>query len=80
MEKIAQKVNSSLADIIVFAGNVGLEKSIKKTGTKINVPFTPGRGDATQDQTDIDSFKVLEPLHDAFRNWVKKNMQLVQRK
>ncbi len=72
LEKIAKKINSSLADIIVFAGNVGIEKSIKKAGFKINVPFTPGRGDATQDQTDIDSFKVLEPLHDAFRNWVKE--------
>ena len=72
LEKIAKKVKASLADIIVLAGNVGLEKSIKKAGFKVNVPFTPGRGDATQDQTDIDSFKVLEPLHDAFRNWVKE--------
>ena len=72
LEKVAKKINSSLADIIVFAGNVGIEKSIKKAGLKVNVPFTPGRGDATQDQTDIDSFKVLEPLHDAFRNWVKE--------
>jgi len=72
LEKIAKKVKASLADIIVLAGNVGLEKSIKKAGLKVNVPFNPGRGDATQDQTDIDSFKVLEPLHDAFRNWVKE--------
>ncbi len=72
LEKIAKKVKASVADIIVLAGNVGLEKSVKKAGMKINVPFLPGRGDATQDQTDIDSFKVLEPLHDAFRNWVKE--------
>ena len=72
LEKVAKKVKASVADIIILAGNVGLEKSIKKAGYKINVPFSPGRGDATQDQTDIDSFKVLEPLHDAFRNWVKE--------
>ena len=72
LEKVAKKVKASLADIIVLAGNVGLEKSIKKAGFKVNVPFNPGRGDATQEQTDIDSFKVLEPLHDAFRNWVKE--------
>ena len=72
LEKVAKKVKASVADIIVLAGNVGLEKAIRKAGFKIKVPFTPGRGDATQDQTDIDSFKVLEPLHDAFRNWVKE--------
>tara|TARA_B100000686_G_scaffold206104_1_gene212943 strand:+ start:2910 stop:5066 length:2157 start_codon:yes stop_codon:yes gene_type:complete len=72
LEKVAKKVKASLADIIVLAGNVGLERSIKKTGIKIKVPFSPGRGDANQDQTDIDSFKVLEPVHDAFRNWVKE--------
>ena len=71
LEKVANKTKASLADIIILAGNVGIENSIKKTGLKIKVPFSPGRGDATQDQTDIDSFKVLEPLHDAFRNWVK---------
>ena len=72
LEKVAKKVKASLADIIILGGNVGLEKSIKKAGFKVNVPFSPGRGDATQAQTDIDSFKVLEPLHDAFRNWVKE--------
>ena len=72
LEKVAKKVKASLADIIVLAGNVGLERSIKKAGIKIKVPFSPGRGDANQDQTDIDSFKVLEPVHDAFRNWVKE--------
>ena len=72
LEKVAKKVNASLADIIVLSGNIGLEKSINKAGFKVKVPFTPGRGDASQDQTDIDSFKVLEPLHDAFRNWTKE--------
>ena len=72
LEKVAKKVKASVADIIILAGNFGLEKSIKKAGYKVNVPFSPGRGDAIQDQTDIDSFKVLEPLHDAFRNWVKE--------
>tara|TARA_B100000575_G_C23141998_1_gene664855 strand:- start:2148 stop:4325 length:2178 start_codon:yes stop_codon:yes gene_type:complete len=71
LEKIAKKVKASVADIIVLAGNVGLEKSIKKAGFNYKVPFNPGRGDASQEQTDIDSFKVLEPVHDAFRNWVK---------
>ena len=65
-------MGASVADIIVLAGNVGLEQSIKKAGFDIKVSFVPGRGDATQDQTDMDSFKVLEPIHDAFRNWVKQ--------
>ncbi len=73
LEKVSKKVKASLADIIILAGNVGIENSIKKAGLKIKVPFRPGRGDATQEQTDIDSFKVLEPLHDAFRNWVKQD-------
>ncbi len=71
LEIVAKKVKASVADIIILAGNLGLENSIKKAGFKVKVPFYSGRGDATQDQTDIDSFKVLEPLHDAFRNYVK---------
>ncbi len=72
LNKVAQDVGASIADIIVLAGNVGLEQSIKKGGFNIKVPFDAGRGDATQEQTDDESFKVLEPIHDAFRNWVKE--------
>ena len=72
LEQVSKDTGASMADIIVLAGNVGLEQSIKKAGFDIKVPFAPGRGDATQDQTDMDSFKVLEPIHDAFRNWVKE--------
>ena len=72
LEQVAKDVGASIADTIVLAGNVGLEQSIKKGGFDVKVPFVPGRGDATQDQTDMDSFKVLEPIHDAFRNWVKQ--------
>jgi catalase-peroxidase len=59
----------SLADLIVLAGSVGVENSAKKAGYKIDVPFTPGRMDARQDQTDVESFAVLKPTADAFRNF-----------
>jgi catalase-peroxidase len=72
-EGIAKDSDASVADVIVLAGNVGLEKAIQAAGFKVNVPFMPGRGDATQDMTDAESFAVLEPIHDGFRNWVKKN-------
>jgi catalase-peroxidase len=72
-EGIAKKSGASVADTIILGGVVGLEKAIKKAGSKVKVPFRAGRGDASQDQTDIDSFKVLEPVHDAFRNYVKKD-------
>ncbi len=62
-----------MADVIVLAGNVGLEASIKATGFDVKVPFAPGRGDAALEQTDVKSFEVLEPLHDGFRNWLKKD-------
>ena len=63
----------SLADLIVLGGSVGLEKAAKKAGKKIKVPFKAGRGDANQKQTDINSFNLLEPLADGFRNYVKLN-------
>ncbi len=61
----------SLADLIVLAGNVGVEQAAKKAGVSISVPFTPGRTDASQDQTDVESFSVLEPVADGFRNYLK---------
>lgn len=61
----------SLADLIVLGGSVGLEKAAKEAGFPIQVPFLSGRGDASQEMTDIDSFDVLEPIHDGYRNWLK---------
>nr|MDJ0790032.1 catalase-peroxidase [Myxococcota bacterium] len=71
LEPIAAETGASIADVIVLAGNVGLEKSIEAAGHAVEVPFTPGRGDATDEATDPDSFSVLEPLADGFRNWQK---------
>ncbi|WP_420549668.1 catalase/peroxidase HPI [Curvivirga sp.] len=71
LENIASQTGASIADIIVLAGNVGIEQSAKAAGHNITVPFTPGRGDATLDMTDEGSFAVLEPLHDGYRNWLK---------
>jgi len=73
LEPIAKAAGASLADVIVLAGNVGVEKAVKAAGLSATVPFAPGRGDATQEQTDVESFAVLEPTHDAFRNWLKKD-------
>ncbi|MEM8878659.1 MAG: catalase/peroxidase HPI [Pseudomonadota bacterium] len=69
LEPIAAATGASVADVIVLAGNVGLEQAIKAAGHSIDVPFSPGRGDATDEQTDVDSFSVLEPVADGFRNW-----------
>ena len=62
----------SMADMIVLAGTAAVEQAIQKAGMDIKVPFTPGRGDATDEMTDAESFDVLEPLHDGYRNWLKK--------
>ena len=61
----------SLADLIVLAGCVGVEQAAKNAGRNATVPFTPGREDASQDQTDVESFAVLEPIADGFRNYLK---------
>ena len=72
-EKIAADTGASVADVIVLGGNVGIEQAAKAGGFHVTVPFAPGRGDATQAQTDVESFEVLEPVADAFRNWQKEH-------
>jgi len=73
LEPIAAETGASIADVIVLAGNVGVEKAAKAAGVDVAVPFAPGRGDATDEMTDAESFDVLEPLHDGYRNWLKKD-------
>lgn len=70
---IANETGASVADVIVLAGNVGVEQAAKAAGFNIEVPFMPGRGDASQDMTDVESFEWLEPKHDAYRNWLKQD-------
>ncbi len=82
LEKIKNKFDSkkksvSLADLIVLGGNVGIEMAAKKVGINVDVPFYPGRGDATQEQTDIHSFGLLEPQADGFRNYNKDETSTV---
>ncbi len=83
LEKIQKEFNDnskeikiSMADLIVLAGNVGVEQAAKNAGQNIQVPFTPGRMDASQAQTDVSSFAVLEPQADGFRNYVKAEYTL----
>ena len=71
LEPIAAETGASIADVIVLAGNLGVEQAAKAAGFDVTVPFTPGRGDATDAQTDAESFDVLEPLADGYRNWAK---------
>lgn len=73
LEPIAAESGASIADVIVLGGNYGVEQAAKAAGFLIEVPFAPGRGDATAEQTDADSFAPLEPLADGFRNWQKED-------
>ena len=73
LEPIAVEFGISIADTIVLAGNLGIEQAAKAAGSDITVPFAPGRGDATDEMTDADSFAPLEPLADGYRNWMKKD-------
>jgi catalase-peroxidase len=72
-ERIAAESGASVADVIVLAGGVGIEQAAKVAGFNLTVPFAPGRGDATAAMTDTESFDVLEPLADGFRNWLKQD-------
>ncbi|WP_433200062.1 catalase/peroxidase HPI [Dactylosporangium sp. CS-047395] len=81
LEQIQQDFNAggkhvSLADLIVLGGTAAVEQAAKDAGHDVTVPFTPGRTDASQEQTDVDSFKVLEPRADGFRNWVRDGEKL----
>lgn len=73
LEPIAAETGASVADLIVLAGNLGVEQAAKAAGFAVDVPFAPGRGDATDAMTDVDSFDVLEPLADGYRNWLKQD-------
>ena len=82
LEKVREEFNGaggaqvSLADLIVLAGSAGVEKAARDAGVEITVPFAPGRTDATQEDTDVDSFAVLEPRADGFRNYVREGEKL----
>ncbi|MDX1369721.1 catalase/peroxidase HPI [Pseudomonas sp.] len=73
LEGIASETGASVADVIVLAGNLAIEQAIKAAGFDVSVPFAPGRGDASQDMTDVDSFEYMEPAADGYRNWLKKD-------
>jgi catalase-peroxidase len=73
LEDIAAETGASVADVIVLAGNVGVEQAAKAAGFDVSVPFAPGRGDATDEMTDAESFAPLEPIHDGYRNWLKQD-------
>lgn len=72
-DKLTAECGVSVADLIVLGGNLAIEQAAQAAGVTVSVPFAPGRGDATQAQTDVASFEVLEPLADGFRNWLKQD-------
>ena len=73
LEGIAAETGASVADVIVLAGNVGIEQAAKAAGFDVTLPFAPGRGDATDAMTDAESFEPLEPVADGYRNWLKQD-------
>ena len=73
LDPIAASSGASIADVIVLGGNYGLEQAIAAAGYDLAVPYAPGRGDASAEQTDAASFAPLEPIHDGFRNWLKQD-------
>ena len=73
LEPIAAESAASVADMIVLAGNVGIEQAARAAGFDTTIPFSPGRGDAKDEMTDVESFDVLEPIHDGYRNWLKQD-------
>jgi catalase-peroxidase len=73
LEPIAAESGASIADVIVLAGNIGVEQAASAAGIDVTAPFQPGRGDATDAQTDGESFAPLEPIHDGYRNWLKQD-------
>jgi catalase-peroxidase len=73
LEGIASETGASLADVIVLAGNVGVEQAVKAAGFNVKVPFAPGRGDSTAEMTDAGSFDAMEPINDGYRNWQKSD-------
>ncbi|CDZ77560.1 Catalase-peroxidase [Legionella massiliensis] len=76
LEPIAKNAGASIADVIVLAANVAIEQAAKAAGVNVLLPFMPGRGDASAEMTDAESFAPLEPLYDAYRNWLKKDYDL----
>ena len=73
LEPIAAETGASVADVIVLAGDVGVEQAAQAGGHAVTIPFMPGRGDATDEMTDAESFESMEPIHDGYRNWLKKD-------
>ena len=76
LEGIAASSGVSVADVIVLAGNYGVEQAAKAAGVAVEVPFAPGRGDATDAQTDVEAFEVLEPVHDGYRNYLQREYKI----